>query len=347
MTHTLAVAGDITSGLTHFALAGISLIARSLTDKRVTTHWTQDSTPRAVVQMEDATPEQVAEQIKTLSARWAQGWTSIRCEYKDGKKINEFSPFSPRFKAIDPYTNASDWLGHQRSRTSALDELDSTDDYLALQLINSLGEAAYWRFEGKDPRPDHGASRWEMKTRNRGEEFISQKLYKYVEALVEWSNADILAGLQGERLEDPFGKDDSRTPSGFTLPGQTDLALAFVALLGIGQFPPIHRIHKISVTPGAYPSTALHTQVAVLPVTTTPVTPERFESLVLSKNWDLVVQQFASEELGREFSNSEVDEARAALACYGVAGAAVFRVHLGGSSTAPERYFEQGKIRLL
>lgn len=343
MKQKITVAGDITSGLAHFALAGLSLLARSLTNSRIVTYWNQDPSPRGVLEVDDVHPEQLAEQIRILSTRWATGWTSVRVKYAEGT----FSPISPRFKAIDPQKHPDDWIEHQVARTNILDELYKQDDMLALQLIQGLGEAAYWRFDGKDPRPDHGASRWEMKTRNRGEEFVSQKLFKYVEELAEWSPDKILSGIKGESATDPFGKEDSRTPSGFTPPGETDLALAFTALLGIGQFPLTLRIDKMSVTPGAYPNSDLHPKVAVLPVSTVPITPERFESIALSKDWAIITQVLGSRILNRKCDASGLEETSTRLKQYGIPGAAVFRIHRGGSSTAPERYFEKGKIHLL
>lgn len=343
MKHSLVVAGNVYSGLSHFALAGLSLLARSLSDGVVTTHWNNEPTPRGVLETEDIAPEDIAIEIKRLSQSWYQGWTSIRVQYA----VGEFSPFSPRFKQIDPRKNPDDWPKHQQARTPALDKLSVDDDHLALQFIHSLGEAAYWRFDGKDPRPDHGASRWEMKTRNQGEEFVSQKLFKYVEALSDWDTKDILAGLTGQRVEDPFGEDASRTPSGFTPPARTDLALAFAALIGIGQFPVSARAQQMTLTPCAYPDTALHTKVAVLPVPTIPLTPERFESIVLSQEWASVVNAFGAEEIGRTPESLLHDSAVTALRQFGAPAAAVFRVHLGGSSLAPERYFESGKVRLL
>ena len=343
MKHTITVAGDITSGLSHFALAGLSILARSLTYSNIVTFWNQDSTPRGILEMDDVDPESLAEETQRLAAQWADGWTSARVTYAEGT----FSPFSPRFKPIDPKKHPNDWIEHQLARTRNLDELFEQDGMLGLQLIQGLGEAAYWRFEGKDPRPDHGASRWEMKTRNRGEEFVSHKLFKYVVKLTEWTPEKILSGITGESTEDPFGKEDSRTPSGFTPPGQTDLALAFVALLGIGQFPLTPRIEKMAVTPGAYPNSDLHPKVAVLPVSTVRITPERFESLVLSKDWAIITQALGARTLNRECDTSGFEETSSRMKQYGVPGAAVFRIHRGGSPTAPERYFEKGKIHLL
>lgn len=343
MKHSLLVAGNVYSGLSHFALAGLSLLARSLSDGVVTTHWNNEPTPRGVLETEDIAPEDIAVEMKRLSRSWFQGWTSIRVHYAGG----EFSPFSPRFMRIDPRKNPGDWSKHQQARTAALDKLCAENDQLALQLIQSLGEAAYWRFVGKDPRPDHGASRWEMKTRNRGEEFVSQKLFKYVEALSDWDTEDILAGLTGQRVEDPFGEDASRTPSGFTPPTRTDLALAFAALIGIGQFPVSARAQLMALTPCAYPDTALHTKVAVLPVPIAPLTPERFEGIVLSQEWASVVNDLGAKEIGRTPENLLHDCAVTALQQFNVPAAAVFRVQRIGSEQAPERYFERGKVRLL
>ena len=342
MKHSITVAGDIYSGLTHFALAGLSLIARSLTDGAVTTHWNNDPTPKGILEMEDVTPLELAEATVQISRNWHDGWATTQVQYGEGT----FSPFSPRFKAINPTKFPEDWTRHQEARSKDLDQLQEQSDMLGLQFIQALGEAAYWRFNGKDPRPDNGASRWEMKTRNAGEEFVSQKLSKFVEELAAWDPERVLAGWQGDKIEDPFGADASRTPSGFTPPGETDLALAFAALVGIGQYPVVPRISHVTFTPGAYPDTAHHPQLAVLPVPTTPISPERFESIVLSSSWSGIVNAFGAQAEGKTEEGILPEQAIASLRAYGVPAAATFRIYVSPAK-APERYFERGRVQLL
>ena len=138
MKHSITVAGDIYSGLTHFALAGLSLIARSLTDGTVTTHWNNDPTPKGVLEMEDVTPLELAEAAAQISQSWHDGWATTQVQYGEGT----FSPFSPRFKAINPTKFPEDWTRHQEARSKDLDQLQEQSDMLGLQFIQALGEAS-------------------------------------------------------------------------------------------------------------------------------------------------------------------------------------------------------------
>ncbi len=343
MKYTITVAGDITSGLTHFALAGLSLLGRALTDRRVVTYWSQDANPRATLEMEDVTPVQLAESIQKICQKWSNGWASVQVNYAAGT----FSPFSPRFKSIDSSKHPEDWLKHQTSRNQEFDTLVREHDFLALQFIQSLGEAAYWCFNKKKPSPDSGASRWEMKTRNHGQEFISDKLLKFSQVLSTWPGEKILSGITGEQTDDPWGKVDSRTPSGFTPPNPTDLALAFVALLGIGQFPLTQRISDIAITPGAFPDSRIHPKVAVVPVHTSAISPERFESAVMSREWNEVVRYIGALDTGRQNTEAKIAEAIAYLQNFSIEAAISFPIQVIGSVNAPERYFCQGRIHLL
>ncbi|MGX1739828.1 aldehyde dehydrogenase [Corynebacterium flavescens] len=340
MSLTLTLAGSVASGLTYFSWIGAAAIARSLSEGDVEMSWSQDALPQARLHCADLSLDDIASEVKRLATEWASGWTAVTVQYSAG----EFSPFSPRFKAIDPIKHPADWNLHQQARLAQLDKLAEEGDHLALNLIQALGEAAYWRFDRGAPRPDHGASRWEMKTRNRGEEFIRHRLHPMCVDISEWSLTDIAMGLTGELQQDTIGnvKEGSRTSSGFQPPSPADTALSFVALIGISSFPVLHRLSKVSVTPGAYPDHVLHPTAAVLPVPVLPITPERFENIVISKYWaDLV------SELGPETSilNSPADHEH--FKELGIPAAALYRIRLAGSASAPERYFEEGKVVVL
>lgn len=343
MKYAITVAGDITSGLSHFALAGLSLIARSLTSSRVVTYWSQESTPRGILEMDDVTPLELAKRIQSLCDQWLNGWAAVRVKYAGGT----FSPFSPRFKPIDPKKEPEDWVTHQKSRTAELDKLLENNDSLALQFIQALGEASYWSFDSKQkqPKPDRGASRWEMKTRNAGQEFVSNRFFKFMQEISDWPAEQILSGIEGETVHDPFynaSKGESRTASGFTPPRKTDVALAFVAILGISQFPISYQVRQVSVTPGAFPSNSEEHKLAVLPVTAKPIAPERFESIVISRDWSQIVSSFST---GPE-TTPLAEQATLALKTEGVIACAAFNIYRTNSKV-PETYFEQGKIHLL
>ena len=106
-----------------------------------------------------------------------------------------------------------------------------------------------------------------MKTRNRGQEFVKDRLRPMCADLATWEPSAMLSGITGQTLYDSLDdKPESRTGTGFTVPQPTDTALAFCALVGIANFPVIHQVHRIGVTPGAYPYNALHPRLMVLPV---------------------------------------------------------------------------------
>src|SRR5690606_33927499 len=85
--------------------------------------------------------------------------------------------------------------------------------WLDLQMMCALGEPAYWyrRPDGK-PDLDRGASRWEMKTRNRGEDFVANRLAVLCQKVAERTPEAVLAGLRGDDPVDEAGKNavDSR-----------------------------------------------------------------------------------------------------------------------------------------
>ena len=110
-----------------------------------------------------------------------------------------------------------------------------------LELIGALGEPAYWRFASNGPRPDEGANRWEMKTRNRGEDFVRNRLRQLARIVADRDATAIVSGLTGHTVEDEAYKgkrsDESRTATGLTSPRFTDSALAWCACGGSHRSP--------------------------------------------------------------------------------------------------------------
>lgn len=337
----IELAGDISSAQTHFALYGLSKIARSVSEKQVLLAWTQDPKPKANLIVEDLSIEVLSEQVIQIARNWSSSWTKVRVEYGAG----EFSPFSPRFKTIDQVKFPNDWPFHQETREYVLDELNKERDFLALEFIHALGEAAYWRSDTKDPRPDDGASRFEMKTRNKGAEFVRDRFSIMCEELSTWSIDDVTKGISGLQVNDSIGKNaiDSRTSTGLTPPGPADVAFSFVALLGIVLFPPTRLANQISFTPAVHPHGTIHPSLAVLPCSANRLTLERYENILSSAEWETIVKAFAGDEVGSLL----FAQSKAALTSLGIEAAAVFTIKKGGTSSAPERNLDIGSIRLL
>lgn len=343
--HTMTLAGDSSSGLTYFALLGAGEVARSISNKPIRLVWTDETKPRARLLTQEIDGKTLAEAIQSLASRWSKGWASVRVKYATG----EYSPFSPRFKVIDATKSPNDWDAHQAARIKQLDQLEIERDYLALDFIRGLGEAGYWRFTKNGSEPDHGASRWEMKTRNRGQEFITHRFHPMCTTLSEWSVEKILSGLKGASLNDTLDSSTtSRTSTGLTPPAPADVALSFVALIGLAAFPVLHRVHAISVTPCAFPPNALHSRQAVLPIPISPISPEKLEAILISRTWAQVVDEFGKKMTKGLGSEEIIDLAgRELLRSHGIPAAVVFDIRRGGTASAPERYFERGDIVLL
>lgn len=347
----VTIAGDVSSALTYFAALGAATIADLESDIAAEIHYTEDSRPKAIVSIKELEPIQLATIILDVAKLWSaeESWVHGLLEYKDGKSFVPRSPFSPRIKVID---DSETWRKHQEFRWRHIDELFQDRDFLALDFVGAIGESAYWRFESNGRRPDHGASRWEMKTRNKGQEFIKDRLALMVDELANWTPEQILSGLTGETLRDFGGKvmADSRTSTGFTTPGPTDVGLAFVALIGLTAFPLSHQTTRISATPGAYPDNVLHTRFAVFPIPTVPISLRRLESLILSKELKTVTENI----LGKDESGNVSEDlalsnpgAESWLRKRGVPAVAKYSVLKTGSSSAPERQILTGEVRVI
>ena len=347
---TITLAGDYRSALTHFALYGLAMLTEVHHPGAVTLGWSDEATPKAQLNLEGIDLETVAEYVAQYSTQLASAdsWVAVNNEYGSGKRKAIFSPFSPRIRGIDPQVNPDDWDNHQKARSDALDRLTLDSDLLSLRWIAGLGEAAYWRFSNKERRPDHGASRWEMKTRNKGEEFVQYRLRPLCIELSKWSISDISSGITGITLRDTIGKNaiDSRTSTGFTPPGPADVALTFAALLGIACFPVVRKIDQLSVTPGAWPSDILHPDNMVLPIFAQKITPARLRAILRSQAFAEAVEQVCGAEAGIVENNtaSVLGSARSAvwLKDRGVRAVVRFPILLAGSSSAPERQVQYG-----
>jgi len=338
----LILAGAATSALTHFAMNGLSNIIAHETGCSVASYWHDSTTPTARIVADGIDENQIAAAVRQHAGRCACDGSWLQAEADIGGKMT--AVFSPRIKT--PADDA-EWKALQQIRHRHIDELLRAGEVLDLAMIGGLGEPAYWRFDGKDRRPDHGASRWEMKARNKGEEFVGHRLRPMARVVADRSPAAILDGLTGVRMCDELGSANpsaSQTATGFTRPGPTDCAMAWCALWGVTNFPLAHHVSKISTTPAAFPSTVLHTRFMVLPVITTPVAAARVRSILVSGA--LRVQ--AEHQCGIASADPfVVDSARRWLRSRGVVATVVFPVEKAGSDNAPQRFVLDGAIETL
>ena len=340
----MLLGGEITSALTTFSGLGLALILEGDGAERVRLGWTDAAEPRMVVTADGYDDEAIAVAVhKHATARVVSGsW--INCNLQAAPWNGDSALFSPRVKAPQ---SLPQWRSLQTERVQRIDHEVADKEQLKrdidLELIGALGEPAYWRFANNGPRPDEGANRWEMKTRNRGEDFVRNRLRQLARIVADRDATAIVSGLTGHTVEDEAYKgkrsDESRTATGLTSPRFTDSALAWCALWGISSFPVIHRLMGASVTAGAVPIGKFTPTHLVLPVLVGPHTLGRWQAVV------------ASEQVIRAMGNTEstavARTARAWLVAHGARAILTFRVNVSDNPNAPERSLGVGRLEVL
>ncbi|MFV2062841.1 MAG: hypothetical protein ACC726_04920, partial [Chloroflexota bacterium] len=235
----LQLRGDVRTALSHLTLFGLAAILEDAGSTDVRVGWTGSLDPRPRVSASDLGGSRVGEAVRAHASRHSV----------DGDWVDD-GLMSPR---SSPRRDQGEWDALAAEREPVLDALLSGPARLDLRLIGALGEPAYWRFNQRRERlPDEGASRWEMKTRNRGEEFVADRLRKLARSVAHRDTAAIVDGLTGAVTLDEVGADaiDSRTATGLAGPGPTDNAAAWCALWGLSALPVVHLVTSPSRTAG-------------------------------------------------------------------------------------------------
>lgn len=332
----MILGGDITSALTSFAGLGLALILEGKGAQRVRLGWTDEAEPRLEVSAEDYDDDAIAAVVHRHAQAAAAPGTWIHTDLEGEPWNGTSAVFSPRVKAA---ATSEQWHELQRLRHDGIDR--ETWQEGTVDLIGALGEPAYWRFadkEMKKPRPDEGANRWEMKTRNRGEDFVTNRLRSLAQIVSARTDERVATGLRGQTLIDEAYKgkrsEESRTPTGLTPPRFTDSALAWCALWGIASFPVIHRLRQPSVTAGAVPVGQFTPECLVLPVIVGGVSLERWRALLVSRQ---LVMAKEPQERGP----------RAWLRSHGARAVVSFPLHVSDNPNAPERSLGAGRIEVL
>lgn len=325
--------GSITRPLTHVALYGLATILDDAGAADVRVSITDTETPAARLDVA-ASEGDVGELIVRHAADRAVGsWVTATVTHEG--RIGT-GTMSPRLK---PASSAAAWRALQVERHLELDRLMAERSFVDLRMLGGLGEPGYWLSDNQRVQPDRGASRWEMKTRNKGEEFVGNRLAPLATAVAGRSADAVLDGLSGRARID-IGKDssDSRTATGFAPPGPVDVALAWCALWGLTALPVVHASGR-SRTPGAHPPRRIHPDVMVLPVFTRPVGVQRVRSVLRSADFDRVTAGLAAS------LNAEVDNRW--LVEHDVRAVVRFPVEIAGSASAPERRVLDGDVVVL
>lgn len=244
---------------------------------------------------------------------------------------------SPR---LTVFKSDDDWKRHQIAREEILTELTTAQAWSDLRYLAALGEPSYWRFAPRGERlQDDAASRLEMQPRNRGSEFVGNRLRPLAEKLLAREPGRIAAGLDGGTAVDELGgKPDSVSATGLTTPGPVDNALVWCALWGIGQMPLAMRTDRAAVTSGHLGRS--RREWFYVPVWNRPWRPARLRSVLASEQ----LRRAAATGIPR-IGTDEV-AARAAttwLRARGVVGVLRFPIGRFGSDNAPERRALRGE----
>lgn len=329
----IILAGGLDSALTHFAMIGLAEILQEAGASRVRLQWKDSAKAEPTVSWDG--PE-VAEAVLAHARRHANqdSWVQAKASFTTPKGEKTFGLFSPRLPLPEKESEVQQFEDHREeflnSDLTALDHL----------MISNLGEPGHWIFDRGKRRPDNSASRWEMKTRNQGEEFIGNRLSKLASAVSLLEKDSVGSGLTGRKVSDPMGKDKpgSRTSTGLTPPGPVDNALAWCGLWGISGFTVVPGTgNDVSATAGAIPQRSLHPKCLLIPITERPVSPSAWRALMASR---AVIDVTSPNE-------SSTAAALDYLKTRGVLGMCTFPVHTTSNSSAPERMILNGTFHPL
>lgn len=333
--------GGIEHALTHFAGLGVASILEDAGARDLRVRWSDESVPRLILDAPGMSVVDVATAVLAHAVRHAApaSWVQRHFELAGSAKKVEVGLFSPRIAAPG---GEQAWKDLYTARRASLDE-EINQTWLDSMMLQSLGEPAHWQFGNKDARYDEGASRWEMKTRNRGEDFTRNRLALLATSVSGRAVDEIAEGLAGTSLNDSKAGPDSRTGTGLVPPGSVDDTVAWCALWGISGFALYPQVQGLAVTPGAGPRNRFHPTLMVLPVFTTPTAPAKMRRVLRS-------QDFAEGALGE--ASSGVDQiqqsvARNRLSEQGVRCLVRFPIKKAGSASAPERQVLAGELSSL
>ncbi len=254
--------------------------------------------------------------------------------------VGDRSPLSPRLGKL---STPDAFRELEEARRELIESIPS-EDALTRRFIGALGRPSDWSLSPeRETLPDAGASTWEMKTRNRGEEFIQNRLSLLADAVVARTDQQVQDGVEGVSEIDEVGKGalSSRTPTGLRAPGPADNTRAWCALWGLSALPvrPVvgNAGESTSVTTGA-----IRNRGSVwfyLPVIEETTTVAGFRAIAQSK---YLADQAASAVRVPDASVSA--KGVRWLEQHHVRQFFVFRRHRSDNANAPELWAEPGTL---
>ena len=331
----LQLRGHWRTALTHMTMIGLAAILEEASVADVRVGWTRGLDLRPVVWTAGVDFDGAADIVhrhalqRATEASWLGAVLNVH-----GRPAGLMSP------RIAPPEDRTAWQRLADGRAVQIDALIAARARLDLMLVGALGAPSYWhQARAGDPRPDQGASRWEMKTRNRGEDFIRHRLLPIAHHVAGRDAASIRQGLEGMVTLDVSGDNlESRTATGLAGPGLTDTAAAWCGLWAISQFPVVPLLGEPSRTAGQVSpprgSGRLRGWLCV-PMSGWPMTLPRLRSVIVSGAPERIVRRhLASDRPGAADLEAAVD--RDWLRRRGVGGIAYFGVQASDNPNAPE-----------
>ena len=304
--------------LHHLAFYGLAEILADSGTPDVRLSW---DGARPVISGSDVSPERVDEAVRdhvTGRRMWVD--REIGAERR--------GLMSPRLSVLK---DQQAWEELQDARHDALQGLTVAHAWADLRYLAALGEPCYWSAPPprRERRQDDGAARLEMQPRNRGSEFVGNRLRPLAEKLAARRPGAIAAGLAGTAVVDELGgKPDSVTATGLAIPGPVDSAVVWCGLWGIGHFPIAPRIDNTALASG-YGGRSRR-EWFVVPVWEGVWRPARLRGLLGAAAVVTAATPHKAESL-------DAGSAMGWLRDRGVVGLARFPIGRFGSDNAPER----------
>lgn len=317
--------------LTHMALLGAAAILESAGNDAVEVFWYEGhDRPIPVLSAPGLTELVLAHAVREhAKAKADEGsWLHAKANIEaPGKEPTLVSACTPRTRAP---SSAEGWKELDRVRLEALDSMNGSLDY---RLQVGTGYRSWWVTRNGQVRADLGCSPWEMRTRNKGLEFVGDRLLPLARIVSTWDEGWIADGMCGRTRRDPHGKDSigSRSSTGFTLPGPTDNATAWCALWGISLFPTLPQLRDGGTSAAWLPrwSEADRSRQLLMAMPTRPLSLARVRAVLRGR--DLIAAA------DTRLTDSERVAAWMRLQMIGIGAVLRFPVEVVGSSSAPER----------
>lgn len=347
-TTELEIHGRYDSAFTHLMAIGLaSILEDDDTTRCCTVRWANASA--VIVQAHsdsggELSWSDVGDIVHSHAVRWNKShWLHAQGVYSGDAARSTMAPRlgTPSYDG---------WQQLEQDREQLVDGLGSALDW---RYLGALGEPSYWSGDlaAQGYTPDRGASRWEMVTRNRGQEFIAGRLAPLADAVAKRDAKQVEDGLRGIIVNDEVGKnkDDSRTPTGLRHPSITDNAQAWCALVGVSAFPTMKSTQPKRGGSAAFFQVAGQGPYAVLPIWLQPWTVDKYRAVVRSQA--LLVAGLYATMNGDKAGTRErygLDETTVSaswqwLESQGVNSVMLFPQFVSDNKSAPERWLETGR----